>query len=99
MIEYTFKVPFEDYPAANGDLLDGNAIINATKYDYEIVGFEVFAGRNGFVLVQIADQNLITQLRDYLMARTSWTDAADLEWRAYFPPTPRRPRLVPAWVE
>lgn len=99
MIEHTYKVPFEDYPAANGDYLDGNAIIRASRYEWDIVGIEVFAGRNGFVLVEIADHELITQIREYLEARPSWTDAADLEWRAYFPPTPRRPRLVPAWVE
>lgn len=94
MQSQTYTVPFEDYPAANGDYLDGNAIINGTRYDWEIVGIEVFAGRNGFVLVEIADQNLITQIRDYFMGRPSWTYIADREHRAFFPPTAKRPQLV-----
>lgn len=99
MQSHTYKVPFEDYSAANGDLLDGNLIINATRYDWEIVGAEVFAGRNGMVLVRIADHDLINQLRDYYMGRPGWLDNADLEHRAYFPSTTTRPRLVPMWAE
>ena len=99
MQTHTYKIPFEDYSAANGDLLDGNLIINGTRYDWEIVGAEVFAGRDGMVLVRIADHELINQLRDYFLSRPSWLEAADLEHRAYFPPSPVRPRLIPAYLE
>lgn len=99
MQSHTYPVQFEEFPAANGDWLDGNLIINATRFDWEIVGAEVFAGRDGMVLVKIADHDLINQLRDYFMARQSWVDLADIEHRAYFPTPSARPRLVPAYVE
>lgn len=97
MQSHTYKVPFEDFPIS-GDWLDGNLIIEGTRYDWEVIGAEVFAGRNAEVLIAAPDA-IAEAIREYFMARPSWTDAADLEHRAYFPPTAKRARLIPAWAE
>lgn len=99
MQTHTYPVPFEGYVTANGDIIDGFAIMRATRYEANIVGIEVFAGRNGLVLVQIADHELFSEIKEYLEARPSWLEIADIEHQAYFPAKATRPRLIPAHLE
>lgn len=100
MHTYEVKIAFEEFPAANGDRIDGHLIVEFSCHDWEVIGAEVFAGRNGMVLVRIADHDLISQMAAYFKARPGWVEIVDIEHEAYFPRKSRRtPRLVPAWAE
>ena len=96
---HTYKIAFEDCDAVDGDLLDGFATIEACRDGWDIVGIEVFGGRNGAIVIDLAQTPAAENIIAYLMARPSWVKLADDEHGAYFPAPPRRNRLAPAYVE
>lgn len=99
-MDHFYNVAFEDCAIDDGDLLDGFANITASRFGgWDITGIQVFGGRNGSIILDLADTPLRTKIIAWLMSRPSWVEIADREHAAYFPAPSKRPRLVPAYVE
>lgn len=87
------KVQFEEFELA-GDYLDGEFDVISTADDWDLGKVRVYAGRDGFALVEVGP-DLATTIREHFMARPSWVAWVDEIHAAHFPPAPRRrPHLV-----
>ena len=95
MIEFT--TTFEDYPIGS-DHVSGEVLIQATRWDWEADRIWVYAGQNGGALVPL-HEDLASKVRAWLMARDAWVDMVDQEHQQCLPAAPKRPVLVPAYLE